>query len=126
MVIIHVFILEGASMEHLVSILAITSLIVILFIVTNIYWDSKSNKVYKRFQELLEAAEISQRTFVEGRLREIESTMDDMKKEIESAKVRGFSPRSVEEGTRAGPDSLTEDRETMVVFGRKPGEEPSR
>jgi hypothetical protein len=113
-------------MEHLGYIIAITSMIVVLFIVTNIYWDSKSNKVYKRFQELLETAEISQRTFVEGKLREIERAMDDMRREIESAKVRGISPRGVEGGARARSDSVNEDRETMVVFGRKPREEPSR
>jgi hypothetical protein len=28
-------------------------------ILTSIYWDAKSNKVYRRFERLLEAAEIS-------------------------------------------------------------------
>lgn len=113
-------------MEHLGYIIAIISMIVVLFMVTNIYWDSKSNKAYKRFQGLLEAAEISQRTFVEGKLREIERAMDDMRREIESAKGKAIPTGGVEGGSRARPDSVNGDRETMVVFGRKPREEHSR
>ena len=115
-------------MEHLGYIIAITSMIVVLFIVTNIYWDSKSNKVYKRFERLLETAEISQRTFVEGRLREIERAIDDMRREIESAKIKVSPPRDLGDSPRTRPDStkVNEDRETRVVFGKKPREEPSR
>ena len=113
-------------MEHLVSILAITSLIVILFIVTNIYWDSKSNKVYQRFERLLEVAEISHRNVMEERLREIERAIDEMRREIKSAKLTGGYPTRLEEEAQARRDSAkgSEDRETMVVFGRKPEEEP--
>ena len=53
-------------MEHFGYVIAITSMIVVLFIVTNIYWDSKSNKVYRRFERLLEVAEISHRALMTG------------------------------------------------------------
>jgi Flp pilus assembly protein TadB len=114
-------------MEHFGYVIAITSMIVILFIVVNVYWDSKSNKVYKRFERLLEVAEISHRAYTEGRLREIERTLDHMKREMESAKTKGGLSKSLEEVTRASPDSsrMKEDRETMVVFRRRPKEDPS-
>lgn len=66
-------------MENFGYMIAITSMIVVLFIVTNAYWDSKSNKVYRRFERLLEVAEISHRAFIEGRLREVERTIDHMR-----------------------------------------------
>ena len=114
-------------MEHFGYVIAITSMIVVLFIVTNIYWDSKSNKVYRRFERLLEVAEISHRAYMEGRLREIERTIDHMKREMESAKLRGSPSRSLEDVPQASLDSTeaNEDRETMVVFRRKPKDEPS-
>ncbi|UCD71160.1 MAG: hypothetical protein JSW70_09195 [Syntrophobacterales bacterium] len=113
-------------MEHFGYVIAITSMIVVLFIVTNIYWDSKSNKVYRRFERLLEVAEISHRAFVEGRLREIERAMDHMRREIESAKIKGSSPKRLDAVPQTRGDStiISEDKETIVVFGRKPREEP--
>ena len=114
-------------MEHFGYVIAITSMIVVLFIVTNVYWDSKSNKVFRRFERLLEVAEISHRAFIEGRLREIERTMDHMRREMESAKTKGGRPKSMEKGPQASLDSteINEDRETMVVFRRKPKDDPS-
>ena len=114
-------------MEHFGYMIAITSMIAVLFIVTNIYWDSKSNKVYKRFERLLETAEISHRTFLEGKLREIERVIDHMRREIELAKTKGGPPKPLEEMSQTERDSkrVSEDRETMVVFGRKPREDPS-
>ena len=114
-------------MEHFGYVIAITSMVVVFFIATNIYWDSKSNKIYKRFERLLEVAEISHRNVMEERLREIERAIDEMRREIKSAKLtRGF-PTRLEEEAQARRDSAkgSEDRETMVVFGRKPEEEPS-
>ena len=114
-------------MEHFGYVIAITSMIVVLFIVTNIYWDSKSNKVYRRFERLLEVAEISHRAFIEGRLREIERTIDHMRGEMESAKIKGSLPESLGEVPQASLDStkINEDRETMVVFRRRPKDDPS-
>ena len=114
-------------MGHFGYVIAITSMIVVLFIVTNVYWDSKSNKVFRRFERLLEVAEISHRTFIEGRLREIERTIDHMRREMESAKIKGSLPKSLEEGPQTSLDSTKEngDRETMVVFRRKPKDDPS-
>ena len=113
-------------MEHFGYVIAITSMIVVLFIATNIYWDSKSNKVYKRFERLLEVAEISHRNVMEERLREMERAIDDMRRDIESAKLTGGLSTRLEEEVQARRDSAkgSEDRETMVVFGRKPKEEP--
>ncbi len=113
-------------MEHFGYVIAITWMIVVLFIVTTIYWDYKSNKVYKRFERLLEAAEISQRIFMEGKLREMEREIDHMRREIKSAKIKGSLPKPLEEVPHTRRDSIktSEDRETMVVFGRKPKEEP--
>jgi len=113
-------------MEHLGYVIAITSMIAVLFIATNIYWDSKSNKTYKRFERLLEVAEISHRNVMEERLREIERTIDEMRREIKSAKLMGGRETRLEEA-QARRDSTKgdEDRETMVVFGKKPKEEPS-
>ena len=113
-------------MEHLGYVIAITSMIVVLFIVTNIYWDSKSNKIYKRFERLLEVAEISHRNVMEERLREVERAIDEMRGEIESAKVTGGPTTRLKEESQARRDSTKgdEDRETMVVFGREPKEEP--
>jgi hypothetical protein len=109
-------------MEHFGYVIAITSMVAVLFIATNIYWDSKSNKIYKRFERLLEVAEISHRNVMEERLRELGREIDDMKREIESAKLRGGLPTRLEEGAQTRRDSAkgTEDKETMVVFGRKP------
>lgn len=114
-------------MEDFGYVIAITSLIVVLFIVTNIYWDAKSNKVYRRFERLLEVAEISHRAFLEGRLREMERTIDHLRREMESAKTRGNPLKSLEEVPQEGLDStkINEDRETMVVFRRKPKDDPS-
>jgi len=114
-------------MEHLGYVIAITSMIAVLFIATNIYWDSKSNKTYKRFERLLEVAEISHRNVMEERLREIESAIDEMRREIKSAKLTGGLETRLEEEAKARGDSTKgdEDRETMVVFGKKPKEEPS-
>jgi Flp pilus assembly protein TadB len=114
-------------MEHLGYVIAITSMIVVLFIVTNIYWDSKNNKIYKRFERLLEVAEISHRNVMEERLREVERAIDEMRREIKSAKVTGGLQTRLEEGAQVRRDSTKgdEDRETMVVFGREPKEEPS-
>ena len=118
---------EGGTMEHFGYVISITSMIVVLFIVTNIYWDTKSNKVYRRFERLLETAEISHRIFMEGKLREIEKLIDHMKMEIESARMEGSPPKPLEEvdQTRRDSTEISEDKETMVVFGRKPREEPS-
>ncbi len=114
-------------MEHFGYVIAITSMIVVLFIVTNVYWDSKSNKVFRRFERLLEVTEISHRAFIEGRLREIERTLDNMRREMESAKTKGERPQSLERGPRARIDStkIDGDRETLVVFRRKPKDDPS-
>jgi CO dehydrogenase nickel-insertion accessory protein CooC1 len=114
-------------MEHFGYVIAITSMIVVLFIVTNIYWDYKSSKVYKRFERLLETAEISQRAFVEGKLREIEREMDLMRREIKSAGAGGGPLKSSEGLPRVRIDSSKrkEDRETMVVFGKKPKDDSS-
>ncbi|MFB0507111.1 MAG: hypothetical protein ACETWT_10305 [Thermodesulfobacteriota bacterium] len=114
-------------MEYFGYVIAITSMIVVLFIVTNVYWDSKSNKVYKRFERLLEVAEISHRSYMEGRLREIERTIDHMRREMESAKARGSPSKSLEEVRQVSLDSseIKEDRETMVVFRRRPKDDPS-
>jgi len=103
-------------MEHLGYVIAITSMIAVLFIATNIYWDSKSNKTYKRFERLLEVG-----------LREIERAIDEMRREIKSAKLTGGLETRLEEEAKARGDSTKgdEDRETMVVFGKKPKEEPS-
>ncbi|NIS60037.1 MAG: hypothetical protein GTO13_04815 [Proteobacteria bacterium] len=114
-------------MEDFGYVIAIISMIVVLFIVTNVYWDSKSNKVYKRFERLLEVAEISHRTYMEERLREIERTIDQMRREMESAKARGSPSKSLEEVRQGSLDSseIKEDRETMVVFRRRPKDDPS-
>ena len=114
-------------MEHFGYVIAITSMIVVLFIVTNIYWDSKSNKVYRRFERLLEVAEISHRAFLEGRLREMERTIDHLRREMQSAKTGGNPLKSLEEVPQEGLDStkINEDRETMVVFRRRPKDDPS-
>ena len=114
-------------MEHFGYVIAITSMIVVLFILTNIYWDSKSNKVYRRFERLLEAAEISQRAFMEGKLREIERLIDHMRREMKSVEIKGSPPKPLEEVPQTRRDSIkiNEDRETMVVFGREPKREPS-
>jgi hypothetical protein len=114
-------------MEHFGYVISITSMIVVLFIVTNIYWDTKSNKVYRRFERLLDTAEISHRIFMEGKLREIEERIDHMRREIESVRMEGSPPKPLEEvhQTRRDSTEKNEDRETMVVFGRKPREEPS-
>jgi hypothetical protein len=113
-------------MEHFGYVIAITSMVVVLFIATNIYWDSKSNKVYKRFERLLEVAEISHRNVMEERLSEIERAINEMRREIESAKLtRGLPTRLEREGqARRDSEKGSEDRETMVVFGKKPKEEP--
>lgn len=113
-------------MEYFGYVIAITSMIVVFFIVTNVYWDSKSNKVYKRFERLLEVAEISHRAYMEGRLREIERTIDDMRREMESAKTREGPSKSLEEVRQVSLDSseIKEDRETMVVFRRRPKDDP--
>lgn len=112
-------------MNHFGYVIAITSMIAVLFIVTNIYWDYKSNRAYKRFEKLLETAEISQRAFVEEKLREIEREIGLMRREIESARVRGSPSQSSEGLPRVKVDSSKreEDRETMVVFGKKPKDE---
>jgi Flp pilus assembly protein TadB len=112
-------------MEPFGYVIAITSMIVVLFIVTNVYWDAKSNRVYRRFERLLEAEEISQRAFVAEKLREIEGAMDYMKREIESLKKRETPLESPERIPEAEVDSMgiEEDKETMVVFGRKPKDE---
>jgi hypothetical protein len=114
-------------MEEFGYVIAITSMIVVLFIVTNIYWDYKSNRAYKRFEKLLETAEISQRAFVEGKLRKIEREMDLMREEIESARERGSPSKSSERLPRVQIDSSKrkQDRETMVVFGKKPKDDSS-
>jgi len=114
-------------MEHFGYVIAITSMIVVLFIVTNIYWDSKSNKVYRRFERLLEVAEISHRAFMEGRLREIERKIDHLSRGMESAMTTGNPLKSLEEMPQGGLDSTksNEDRETMVVFRRRPKDDPS-
>ncbi len=114
-------------MEHFGYVIAITSMIVVLFIITNVYWDSKSNKVYKRFERLLEVAEISHRTYMERRFREIERTIDHMRNEMESTKTKGSPSKSLEEVRQVSQHSsgIKEDRETMVVFRRKPKDDPS-
>ena len=96
-------------------------------ILTSIYWDAKSNKVYRRFERLLEAAEISQRAFMEGKLREIERAIEHIRREMESAKIKGSPPKPLEDAPQTRQDStkINEDRETMVVFSRKPKKEPS-
>jgi hypothetical protein len=114
-------------MEQFGYVIAITSMIVVLFIVTNIYWDYKTNRAYKRFEKLLDTADISQRAFVEGKLREIEREMDLMRREIESARGRGSPSKSSEGLPRVKIDSSKrkQDRETMVVFGKKPKDDSS-
>ncbi len=64
---------------------------------------------------------------MEGRLRKIERTIDQMMREIESAGTKGSAFKSSEAVPQAGPDSaeISEDRETMVVFRRRPKDEPS-
>jgi Flp pilus assembly protein TadB len=114
-------------MELFGYVIAITSMIVVLFIVTNVYWDSKSNKVYKRFERLLEVAEISHRAYMEDRLRKIERTIDHMMREMESARTKATPSKFSEAVPQAGPDSaeISEDRETMVVFRKRPKDDPS-
>jgi hypothetical protein len=50
-----------------------------------------------------------------------------MRREMESAKIKGSLPKSLEEGPQASLDSTKRngDRETMVVFRRKPKDDPS-